>query len=179
MRQSLGVVVLAVGVLAGSAPPAGAQVSVTVRSPYINVDVRKDGAGRKQVRLHVPGWFNVQLPWRSPYALPPAAEPAPEEIAPPRARPPDAAPPVVPAVPGEAVRPLTLREFAAVFQPAPGNHEVLLVHPLTQAPVPVRFTLPPGAPKVRVHRRELEFDYGKREVEVRFLRGGRVKVEYD
>jgi hypothetical protein len=43
----------------------------------------------------------------------------------------------------------------------------------------VEFTLPPGVPKkVRVHRRELEFDYGRQEVDVRFRPRGGVKVVY-
>jgi hypothetical protein len=45
----------------------------------------------------------------------------------------------------------------------------------------VCFTLPPGCPKVCVKgalRRCIEFDYGKREVEVWFYRDGRVKVNY-
>jgi hypothetical protein len=74
---------------------------------------------------------------------------------------------------------MTLAEFAAAFQPAPGNFEVQLIHPGTGQPVTVQFTLPRGTPrKVRVHRRELEFDYGREEVTIRFGILGRVKVHY-
>jgi hypothetical protein len=46
--------------------------------------------------------------------------------------------------------------------------------------VTVQFTLPPGVPKkVRASRRELEFDYGRHEVDIRFLVRGRVRVDYD
>jgi hypothetical protein len=75
---------------------------------------------------------------------------------------------------------MTLDEFAAAFQPVPGIHEVTLVHPRTGQPVTVQFTLPPGVPrKVRVSRRDLEFDYGRHEVDIRFLLRGRVRVDYD
>jgi hypothetical protein len=74
---------------------------------------------------------------------------------------------------------MTHRDFARVFQPAAGTYEVLLIHPDTCCPVKVCFTLPCGCPKkVRVERHELEFDYGKTEVEIRFRRDGTVKVEY-
>lgn len=74
---------------------------------------------------------------------------------------------------------LTHREFARMFQPLPGTYEVVLLHPVTCCPVKVCFTLPPGCPKkVRVERRELEFDYGRHEVEIRFVHNGTVRVEY-
>src|SRR5262245_768352 len=78
------------------------------------------------------------------------------------------------------VRPPTHAEFARHFQPLPGRYEVVLLHPYTHCPVQVCFTLPPGCPKkVRVERRELEFDYGRREVEIRFYRDGGVRVMYN
>jgi hypothetical protein len=74
---------------------------------------------------------------------------------------------------------MTLDEFAAAFKPCPGTHRVCLIHPRTGQPVDVEFTLPPGVPrKVRVLRRDLEFDYGRQEVDVRFLLRGGVKVVY-
>jgi hypothetical protein len=96
--------------------------------------------------------------------------------------PPAAPAPLPPAVlPGPPAAPaLTLKEFAASFRPAPGNYEVTLLHTRTGCPVTVCFTLPPGCPrKVKLHRHELEFDYGKHEVSIRFQLGGRVKVSYD
>jgi hypothetical protein len=78
------------------------------------------------------------------------------------------------------LRPPTHAEFARHFQPLPGNYEVVLLHPFTHCPVQVCFTLPPGCPKkVRVERRELEFDYGRCEVEIRFYRNGSVRVMYN
>jgi hypothetical protein len=75
---------------------------------------------------------------------------------------------------------MTLDEFATSFQPAPGLHEVTLIHPRTGQPVTVQFNLPPGMPKkVRVSRRDLAFDYGRHEVDIRFLLRGRVRVDYD
>lgn len=71
---------------------------------------------------------------------------------------------------------LSHEEFAAAFKPLPGTHEVVLLHPGTNQPVNVVFTLPQGTPKVHVLRRALIFDYGRQEVEIRFQTGGRVKV---
>jgi hypothetical protein len=88
--------------------------------------------------------------------------------------------PDVPA-PGTVVPVLTVAEFARSFQPAPGTYEVVLMHPFTNCPVKVCFTLPPGCPKsVKMHhRRRLEFDYAKRDVNLIFDRRGGVKVDYD
>ena len=91
---------------------------------------------------------------------------------------PDAPAVVLPAP--TPVRPPTHAEFARHFQPLPGRYEVVLLHPDTRCPVQVCFTLPPGCPKkVRVERRELEFDYGRYEVEIRFDRRGGVRVTYN
>ena len=73
---------------------------------------------------------------------------------------------------------LTFDEFARGFRPTPGVHSVWLAHPKTGVPVFVSFTLPPGVPKINRGSRHVEFDYGKREVEVRFLLNGSVRVEY-
>lgn len=75
--------------------------------------------------------------------------------------------------------PMTLAEFARVFQPIPGTHRVCLIHPKTCQPVDVCFTLPCGCPKIRASKHRLEFDYGKREVEIRFRHNGKVDVDYD
>ncbi len=109
------------------------------------------------------------VPAPPPVVVVPAAPVVPAPVVPPAPLPPPPAP----------VRPPTIGEFAASFQPAPGTYQVTLLHPLTGCPVPVCFTLPPGCPcKVRVQRRELEFDYGRREVEIRFERHGGVRVNY-
>ena len=73
---------------------------------------------------------------------------------------------------------VTLDEFARGFRPMPGIHSIWLIHPKTNAPVFISFTLPPGVPKVHRSSRHVEFDYGKKEVEVRFLNNGSVRVEY-
>jgi hypothetical protein len=86
--------------------------------------------------------------------------------------PPAPTPSVSPVVP----RPLTLEEFGATFQPVPGTYEVLFLHPCSKKPVTVTFTLPPGNPKMKIDKREIEFDYGKFEVRLRFRIFGRVAV---
>jgi hypothetical protein len=87
--------------------------------------------------------------------------------------------PPLPILPGGPQAVMTLKEFARSFQPIPGTHSVWLVHPKTCRPVHVCFNLPPGCPKVKVHRREIKFDYGRREVEIHFRHNGTVKVDYD
>ena len=91
----------------------------------------------------------------------------------------------VPALPGEpyptpAPRPMTLAEFGRCFVPTPGPHVVCLIHPATNRPVTVAFTLPDGCgcPKVTVRRREVEFKYPRhREVELQFKHRGTVDVK--
>jgi hypothetical protein len=100
----------------------------------------------------------------APVELPPGLIPVP----------PTPLPPPSPAV----VRPIPHREFAAAFQPAPGNYEVVFLHPGSKCAVPVAFTLPPGCPKVKVYPREIVYDYGKYEVEIRFKICGKVAVTY-
>jgi hypothetical protein len=91
--------------------------------------------------------------------------------------PPGNVPPApTPSVSPAAPRPLTLEEFGATFQPVPGTYEVLFLHPCSKKPVTVTFTLPPGNPKMKVDKREIEFDYGKFEVRLRFRIFGRVAV---
>ena len=73
----------------------------------------------------------------------------------------------------------THAEFARSFQPLPGQYEVVLMHPYSCQPVKICFALPDAClKKTRVEKGELEFDYGKLEVELRFKRDGRVNVEY-
>jgi hypothetical protein len=117
-----------------------------------------------------------ELPAPRPLPLPPQGlevTPLPQGplIGPPALRP---APPI--PIP---TRPPTLREFAAGFQPIPGTHKVVVMHPRTCAPVCVTFCLPPGCPKIEVQKDEIRFDYGKYDVEIEFRKNGRVEVEYD
>src|SRR5262245_28436384 len=100
----------------------------------------------------------------------PSVEPPPGvqlEIAPP-------APPV--PLPGNGTtrtvgQPMTIYDFAGCFKPTPGTHEVVLMHPYSGCPVRVSFCLPEGCPRVTVKgslRRCIEFNYGKRDIEVWF-----------
>jgi hypothetical protein len=83
----------------------------------------------------------------------------------------DSAPPPVAA--------LTLEQFARAFKPAPGNYEVWLIHPGSECPVKVCFTLPCGCPKVEVSCRQIVFDYGHCErVKIRMAICGKVRVVY-
>jgi len=75
--------------------------------------------------------------------------------------------------------PMTLQQFAHCFQPTPGVHHAVLIHPCTGHPVKVCFTLPPGCPQVELSRHKIEFDYGRREVEIRFESNGTVRVQND
>jgi len=132
------------------------RADVIVRVPFVNVEV---GNG---VRVQAP-FVNVQVP---PVVPAPTGTVVPPVVVP--------APP-----PSGALRPLTLPEFAASFQPAPGNYEVLLVHSRTGCPVQVGFTLPCGCPrKVRVTKHQLVFDYGRDKVTIRFGLCGQVRVLY-
>jgi len=106
----------------------------------------------------------------APVVLPPDGVPL--EIAPPAERVP---------LPGERPsRPPTIREFIAGYKPTPGKQQIEVVHPFTNAPVKVSFTLPEGNPqRVRLGgglRRSIEFKYGGKDVEIWFYRNGRVVV---
>src|SRR5688572_30606815 len=79
-------------------------------------------------------------------------------------------PPPLDAV--ETVQVFKIDRFAKAFQPLPGTHRVAFVHPYTGKPAEVTFDLPPGKPQVRTSKRELVFDYGKKEVKLRFYRDG-------
>jgi hypothetical protein len=137
---------------------ATARADVFIRVPFVTV------------RVGTPGPVIVNPPARptviigQPVDVPPV-EPAPRVI--------------VQEPPARVVvsRAPTLDEFAKSFQPAPGKYEVVIQHPVTCEPVKVCFTLPEGCPKkVRVHPREIDFDYGKTDVSIRFIRDGRVRV---
>jgi hypothetical protein len=129
----------------------GGGPGVSVRAPF--VDVRVGGYAPVPVDAPLPGGVVV------------GRSPAPVVVPPP---PP---PPVV-------VRALSVDDFVATFRPAPGTYEVTLLHTRTGCPVTVCFTLPPGCPTVCVHRHQIDFDYGREEVRIRFQIGGKVKVSY-
>jgi hypothetical protein len=152
---------------------AAAQAGVFVRAPFVRVFV---GDG--------PGSVVVSPPFVGPIVV--------ERPAPPRViiGQPVEVPPVITqerVIVSEEKRPAaavvvlnrapTLDEFAKTFKPVAGKHEVVIQHPVTCEPVTVCFTLPEGCPKkVRVHPRQIDFDYGKADVAIRFIRDGRVRV---
>jgi hypothetical protein len=136
---------------------------VVIRTPFVTVQLGRPAAVPvRAAPVAVPQAVPVQVP--VPIELPPPLVPATPALPPPASF--------------QAARPMTHAEFAAGFQPLPGTYEVLLVHPGSKCAVPVRFTLPPGCPKVRVSKRELDFDYGKHEVQIRFRLCGKVTVDY-
>ncbi len=72
-----------------------------------------------------------------------------------------------------------IEAFPKAFVPVPGAHRVIFFHPITKKPTEVMFDLPAGKPKVTAEKRTLKFDYGKKEVIVRFYRDGGFRVAYD
>jgi hypothetical protein len=153
-----------------AATPVRAQVFV--QTPWTNI----------QVGPPLPARILVQTPWVT-VGVGPRRPPVQSTAMPPAEQPiayvPGAPPPVPLPIPVEAVpaKAISLSEFAATFQPKGGHFEVALEHPATGRPVKVSFTLPDGQPKrVKVHRRDLEFDYGRKQVTIRFLRDGEVRV---
>jgi hypothetical protein len=99
----------------------------------------------------------------------------------------DAPPPIPPGenlaapkdAPATPIHALTPEEFAKAFKPAPGNYEVWLLHPGSECPVKVCFTLPCGCPKVEATCRQIVFDYGHCEkVKIRMTICGNARVVY-
>ena len=86
--------------------------------------------------------------------------------------------PPTPAPPPIVVQAPTLEEFAASFKPAAGTYEVTILHSRTCCPVTICFTLPPGCPKVCLHRHQLDFEYPCEDVRIRCQIFGKVKVSY-
>jgi hypothetical protein len=74
--------------------------------------------------------------------------------------------------------PISPSDFVKNFKPAAGagNYDVLFLHPVSQKPVNVKFDLPAGKPRVSFRANSLVFDYGRREVEIRFQPKGQVQV---
>lgn len=121
----------------------------------------------------------IVVPPRLPVVVVPA--PRPPIVVVPVAPPVSLYPPPV-VVPAPVVpSAITLGEFSRYFTPAPGKHDVWVVHPVTQQPVQVCFTLPHGRLKdFEVDRRSIRFEFaGGREVEIEFRNNGTVRVEYD
>jgi hypothetical protein len=177
-------------------PYAGIRVApdiVIVETPWIGLRIPRATPVRMPART-------APAPAPGAPAVPPPPAPSPDNRAPvvsqfvPAQPPPDVPPastvpvrdplPLLPnPVPGsrkpEAILTAsTLQAFASSFQAGPGTYEAVLVHPFTNQPVKVSFTLPEGAPrKVHVTRHSIEWDYGPRFVQVNFFRNGDVQVK--
>jgi hypothetical protein len=128
----------------------------SLRFPVVKRDARKMEPQQPDVPPPPP---------MEPIPLPPGTAQRPPILLPP----PTSGPIVVQA--------MSHKDFARAFKPMEGMHKVMLIHPYTCCPVEVCFTLPCGCPKVKCNKHELEFDYGREEVEIRFYRNGEVKVK--
>jgi hypothetical protein len=104
-----------------------------------------------------------------------AARPAPNDL--PTPQPLDNLPP--PANNIVRLQPAWHTDVPKFFQPAAGIHLFAFVHPYTHQTVAVRVDLPAGQPRLKVSGDQLEFDYGRVEVEVRFRKDGRVSIKTD
>lgn len=149
---------------------------VIVEAPFVGVRVAPDGPG-DEVIVDAP-FVHIRIPRdRAEYFGPSPESPSADEV---EELPPPGSDELPPADPQPASRPFTLREFARAFDPAPGDYGVTFVHPRTGELVDVYFSLPhDDLEEVNVDRDRIEFDYDDHEVELRFLRDGRVRVEYD
>jgi hypothetical protein len=137
-----------------------ARADVFIRVPFVTV------------RVGNPGPVIVNPPVTGPIVIGQPIDVPPVVVQPPRVIVNEAPAPVV-----VATRAPTLDEFAKSFKPQPGKYEVVIQHPVTCDPVKVCFTLPEGCPKkVHVRPREIDFDYGRTDVSIRFIRDGRVRV---
>jgi hypothetical protein len=135
---------------------------VYVKAPLVRIDSPPTYPGYYLVPAYVP-------------VTPPSPPPEPVYVLPPKPEPVVVAPPP-PAVVHKGV--ISHYEFARTFTPTAGRHDVMFVHPVTNAVVEVSFTLPPGNPQVRALPRTLLFDYGTSEVAIHFGALGKAKVHY-
>jgi hypothetical protein len=146
---------------------------VYVKVPLVTVDVPAKYPGYYLVPVYTAPAVPAPPPPDPVYVVPPqpptVVVPPPVVTPPPLVVPP---PPVV--VPKNAV--LNHYQFAKTFVPTPGPHVVTIIHPGTNAPVEVSFTLPPGTPRVEALPRAVVFSYGITEIEIFFGLKGKVKV---
>jgi|GEM_PF-2699672 len=76
--------------------------------------------------------------------------------------------------------PLETEQFDKHFTPAPGVHDLTFVHPNTHRNVDVTFRLPDlPIKRFEVGKRQIVFDYGRRQVVLIFRITGQVDVRYD
>jgi hypothetical protein len=172
MRRLLASGLAALAVI--SADAASLRADIVIQVPFVTIRIPTPAGGVRVPRL-------TQPRHTQPAEAPPQVEPPPGvplEIGPP-------APPV-PQV-GQAsptpaptpARPMTLQEFAFSFRPSGGTYNVVVQHPFTGAPVRVTLALPPGTPAVKLKRglrHRVQFLYGRKQVEIVFLRNGQVRV---
>ncbi len=158
--------ILALGALLALTSTVPAQVFIRV--PFVTVQAGPGGAYVRTPFVTVDAGGRMLPP--STVIVQPAPLPAPSPIV--------IAPKQLETVPPPAlVKVPTLAEFATSFVARAGTHEVTVIHPVTGRPVTVSFTLPDGTPKkIDVKRREIDFDYGRSSVTIRFMAGGKVSV---
>jgi hypothetical protein len=164
---------------------------VVVQAPFVRVGT---GYGGTEVRAP---FVRIGTPGPSVTPVMPRAEPAPRAlpVQPPDGVPLEIAPPAPPVpLPGGGTPPetrtvtsppkgkgtQTIYDYVASFKPAAGSQEIVVLHPYTNYPVKVSFTLPEGTPVIRVKgvvRKAIDFNYGTRDVAIWFYRDGRVLVK--
>lgn len=153
--------------------PALARADVTVRAPFVRVEVGP------VVHVRAP-FVNIVVPRTVPVPMP---------------VPPPARGGVVPSDPGEpppvpgydappvripAVRAVTLGDFVGRAKPFDaGRYDVVLIHPATGRPVRVAFELPVRPRSASVTRSRIDFSWGirgRRGLSIVFLADGTVEV---
>lgn len=166
---------------------------VFIKAPFVRVQTGGPGGGvfvkAPFVTVNVPPRYPVYYGPAPTYTVPVAVEPllpelpAPKPFIPPVNDETIVIPPQtqvnVPTVPVGKRAVMTHEQFAKNFVPFPGKHDVTLIHPKSGQPLDISFTLPPGTPKVLTGPRNVIFDYGTSEVEIRFALFGKVKVFYN
>jgi hypothetical protein len=180
------------GLAAVLAWTSSASAQVFIKAPFVRVQTGGPGGGvyvkAPFVTVSVPPNYPVYYPAPAYTTPAPAIEPALPELPQPKPIAPANGDTIVippnpqPAVPAKLVTKkavMTHYEFAKVFVPIAGKHEVTLIHARNGKPVDVSFILPPGVPKVRTGAHNIIFNYGNAEVEVRFAIFGKVKVFYN
>ncbi len=75
------------------------------------------------------------------------------------------------------LRPMWHTEVPQFFEPVAGLHFFAVIHPYTLQTVCVQVGLPPGRPRLEIDRNDIEFDYGRYDVEIHFKRNGGVAVK--
>jgi hypothetical protein len=156
---------------------------VEVRAPFVNVFVPKGMNCPAPVPMPRADPVENGPPVRGPEGVPLKIAPPVPPIPLPEREPEDKLVKQsveVPSIKQSAEVP-SIYEFAASFKPTAGTHDVTVIHPYTNRPVKLSFSLPEGSPKVQVKgalRRCIDFEYGKSHREIWFYRDGRVKLNF-